>query len=179
MEWFMDAVYECNPRLKGQNKLNMLALDALTRIDISHNALITIPVELFNLCSLRCLNLAQNKLQHLPKPESYQPSDSPRRLNSVSKTYNCPVLEEIYLQDNRLESIPPALFNLPSLIIIDASNNKLQELPHEMWRSPKLKELNVAFNLLKDLPYALNVRKLYIILILNPFNNAIVPGSNC
>lgn len=67
--------------------------------------------------------------------------------------YDCPLLEELYLQDNRLEEIPAAVFELPSLITLDVSNNKLQKLPYDMWNSTKLRDLNVAFNLLKDLPY--------------------------
>lgn len=67
--------------------------------------------------------------------------------------YDCPLLEELYLQDNRLEEVPAAIFNLDALITLDVSNNKLQKLPYGMWNAPKLRDLNVAFNLLKDLPY--------------------------
>jgi hypothetical protein len=41
--------------------------------------------------------------------------------------FNCPCLEEVQLQDNRLEYIPPALFSsLKVLASLDLSNNKLQ-----------------------------------------------------
>lgn len=66
--------------------------------------------------------------------------------------YSCPVLEELYLQDNRLDRIPDALFRLPSLVTLVLSNNKLQQLPYNMWQAPKLRELNAGFNLLKELP---------------------------
>jgi Leucine-rich repeat (LRR) protein len=138
-----------------------LALGALTRIDISHNHLKSLPAEVFSLCSLRYLNVAQNQLEKLPLPEelSEMPSPTSRRQSKLlaQKEYSCPVLEELYLQDNRLDNIPSSIFRLPALTILDASNNKLQELPFEMWKSPKLKELNVAFNLMKDLPVLPNV----------------------
>lgn len=62
------------------------------------------------------------------------------------------MLDELFIQDNRLAAIPAEIFQLPSLTILDVSNNKLQEVPFDMWKAPKLRELNIAFNLLKDLP---------------------------
>lgn len=84
--------------------------------------------------------MAQNKIEALTAESK----------NSKDKL--CPVLEEIYLQDNRLEQLPEFLMNMPSLEIMDVSNNKLQCLPDNLWRAPKLKELNASFNLLRDLP---------------------------
>ena len=48
-----------------------------------------------------------------------------RRETEVS-LYNCPWLEEVQLQDNRLTSLPAAIFTLESLSSLDVSNNKLQ-----------------------------------------------------
>lgn len=62
------------------------------------------------------------------------------------------MLDELFLQDNQLTTLPAAIFQLPALTILDISNNKLQQLPFDMWRAPKLRELNVAFNLLRELP---------------------------
>lgn len=99
------------------------------------------------MCSLLYLNAAQNKIEHLPSPSEC--------------TYNSPVLEEIYLQDNSLEEIFPEIFRMPSLVTLDISNNKLQKIPFDMWKAPKLRELNIAFNLLKDLPTSEDVSKSY------------------
>lgn len=140
MSWMVNGVLQLNPKLQGHPKINEVALTAITRIDFSHNNLTSLPLEIFSLVSLKYLNVAQNKLTSLP-----QPSDT-------DNTYCCPVLEEIFLQDNRLATIPAEIFHLPSLTILDISNNKLQELYFDMWKAPKLRELNVAFNLLKDLP---------------------------
>uniref|UniRef100_A0A1S4G9X9 non-specific serine/threonine protein kinase n=1 Tax=Anopheles gambiae TaxID=7165 RepID=A0A1S4G9X9_ANOGA len=152
MAWVSEAVLQCNRKLRAHPKCHQLALAALTRIDISHNTLTTLPAELFALGSLRYLNAAQNKIERLPLPDEDAGGQGKRRGSAKPADYQCPVLEELYLQDNRLECVPAVLFRLPNLAILDVSNNKLQELPFEMWKAPKLKELNVAFNFLKDLP---------------------------
>uniref|UniRef100_A0A182SPL2 non-specific serine/threonine protein kinase n=1 Tax=Anopheles maculatus TaxID=74869 RepID=A0A182SPL2_9DIPT len=159
MAWLSEAVLQCNRKLRAHPKCQQLALAALTRIDISHNTLTTLPAEIFTLGSLRYLNAAQNKIERLPLPEEDIErlagggrTDGKRRGSGKPIEYQCPVLEELYLQDNRLECVPAVLFRMPNLAILDVSNNKLQELPFEMWKAPKLKELNVAFNFLKDLP---------------------------
>lgn len=151
INWLVEAALQCNAKLKGHPKLAQVSLTAITRIDISNNALVEIPQEIFTLLSLRYLNLSQNKLEKIPIEDVSSPSKSPKK-QATRYEYNVPVLEELYLQDNRLTLIPPSLFKLPSLQILDVANNKLQELPFEIWKSPKLRELNVAFNLLKDLP---------------------------
>ncbi|ETN67521.1 Leucine-rich repeat kinase [Anopheles darlingi] len=185
MGWLSEAVLRCNRKLVAHPRAHQLALAALTRIDISHNTLTTLPEELFRLGSLRQLNAAQNKIERIPvllgdgeevegdgrdqQPDQQQQQQQVggaggsvswlRRRSSSSgagvgatTAPLCPVLEELYLQDNRLEDVPALLFRLPNLTILDVSNNKLQQLPFQMWKAPKLKELNVAFNFLKDLP---------------------------
>ncbi|KAH0560147.1 leucine-rich repeat serine/threonine-protein kinase 1 [Cotesia glomerata] len=137
-QWLIDAVLHVNKKLNVKN--NDLVLYAITRIDISHNSITTVPSLIFYLQSLKYLNMAQNKIDNLVA----EPSNPRDKL--------CPVLEEIYLQDNRLETLPNFLMNLPALEIMDVSNNKLQCLPDNLWQAPKLKELNASFNLLRDLP---------------------------
>ncbi|XP_054737581.1 leucine-rich repeat serine/threonine-protein kinase 1 isoform X1 [Anastrepha obliqua] len=144
VNWLVNGVLQLNPKLQGHPMVNEVALTAITRIDFSHNNLKTLPIEIFKLVSLRYLNIAQNKIASLPLPTKIP--------NSSKYAYRCPMLEELFMQDNRLITIPTEIFHLPSLTILDISNNKLQEMPFDMWKSPKLRELNIAFNLLKDLP---------------------------
>ena len=66
--------------------------------------------------------------------------------------YSCPWLEEVQVQDNRLDSLPASLLRLPVLSILDASNNKLQTVPFAMWTCTSLRELNLSLNMLSDLP---------------------------
>lgn len=157
-----------------------MALGAITRIDISHNALVQLPSELFTLCSLRTLNVAQNRLERLPHGHSTTTasaaassgSSASNSGNRSASRYDCPMLEELYLQDNRLEEVPPGIFALPALVTLDVSNNKLQSLPYAIWMAAKLRDLNVAFNLLKDLPYCASVSRNAVF---RAFNGGLIP----
>ncbi|KAG4071917.1 hypothetical protein HA402_006078 [Bradysia odoriphaga] len=136
-QWLTAAAKHCNPNLMVTASMKSNVLGAITRIDLSHNSLTTIPSEIFYLCSLRYLNLSQNKLETLPQE---------------SATFDCPFLEEIYLQNNKLDEIPARYFLFPELKTLDVSNNKIQKLPKEMWKALNLRDLNVAFNLLRSFP---------------------------
>lgn len=153
--WLLNTVQHCNPKLRINPQLKHVALGAITRIDLSFNALTHLPHELFTqLCSLRTLNVARNRLQKLPHGNS---SCSSNASGPQALRYDCPQLEELYLQDNQLEEVTAAVFALPALVTLDVSNNKLQALPYAMWTAIKLRDLNVAFNLIKDLPYCKSV----------------------
>ncbi|KAK6640321.1 hypothetical protein RUM44_012007 [Polyplax serrata] len=147
MNWLVEAALHVNPKLKLNPKNLNVALFAITRLDLSNNALTFLPISVFQLPSLRYLNLSQNKLEKLPSDE-----DPVKREQGKKTGYNLPVIEELCCQNNRLESIPDQIFNLPSLTVLDLSNNKLQKLPANMWVAPQLKELNVSLNLLQNLP---------------------------
>nr|XP_018906420.1 PREDICTED: leucine-rich repeat serine/threonine-protein kinase 1 isoform X2 [Bemisia tabaci] len=158
-QWLVDAALRVNPKLRLNPKSKEVVLYAITRLDISNNTLNWIPPVIFQLQSLRYLNLAQNKIERLPLISDfervYTQERSSKKLSRPRHPvigYSVPLLEELFLQDNRLELIPDEIFKLPSLVTLDVSNNKLHTLPYQVWRAPKLKELNVAFNLLKDLP---------------------------
>ncbi|CAH0558750.1 unnamed protein product [Brassicogethes aeneus] len=160
-QWLTDAALNLNPKLKQNPRSYDIALYAITRLDISNNNLTSVPLTVFQLYSLKYLNMAQNKINKLPLPvASPTKKNLRRRSKSVEDpNYACPVLEELYIQDNRLDQIPEAIFRLPALVTLVVSNNKLQELPYNMWLAPKLKELNASFNLLKDLPSELVLKE--------------------
>ncbi|CAG9859264.1 unnamed protein product [Phyllotreta striolata] len=153
-QWLIDASLHLNPKLKQNPRNYDISLYAITRLDLSNNNLTSVPLAIFQLYSLRFLSLAQNKIEKLPVPVVSPVKKTSRKKHASpdEQSYCCPVLEELYLQDNRLDQIPDAIFKLPSLVTLTVSNNKLQKLPFEVWLAPKLKELNAAFNLIKELP---------------------------
>ncbi|XP_030762504.1 leucine-rich repeat serine/threonine-protein kinase 1 isoform X2 [Sitophilus oryzae] len=155
-QWLIDAALSLNQKLKQNPKSYDIALFSITRLDISNNNISALPLAVFSLQSLKYLNVSQNKIEKLPLPEASPSKKNSKKKSNVQKelNYSCVVLEELYLQDNRIDQIPEAIFRLPNLITLVVSNNKLQLLPFEMWLAPKLKELNASFNLLKDLPRA-------------------------
>lgn len=150
-QWLVGAALHVNPKLKINPKTQDIVLYAITRLDLSNNWLAWVPPVIFQLQSLKVLNIAQNKIERLPTVDDFDDSTK-YKTKHQAKGYSAPFLEELYLQDNRLDVLPVEIFSLPSLTILDVSNNKLSSLPYQMWKSPKLKELNAAFNLLKELP---------------------------
>lgn len=153
-QWIIDAALHLNPKLKQNPRSHDMVLYSITRMDVSNNSLTSIPLAMFQLHSLKYLNLAQNRIDKIPIPVP-SPTKKGFRRKSVTPDetdYSCPMLEELYLQDNRIDQIPDAIFKLPSLITLSVANNKLQQLPYNMWLAPKLKELNASNNLLKELP---------------------------
>lgn len=83
-----------NPRSKE------IVLFAITRLDISNNSLTQVPAVIFQLQSLRYLNLAQNKIEKLPDPKYCQvTSPTCQKMSKLYKSiYTASVLEELYLQ---------------------------------------------------------------------------------
>ncbi|CAL4058692.1 unnamed protein product, partial [Meganyctiphanes norvegica] len=155
-QWLVDVSVNLNPKLKLNPRNQVIALYAITRLDISNNALSELADMIFQLPSLKTLNAAQNKIEKLPSSIGQFIDGTvtlPRR-GSKKEMFLGPVsvLEEVHLQDNRLDSLPDGLFTLPALQLLDVSNNKLSGLPYKMWLAPKLREINASFNLLHDLP---------------------------
>ncbi|CAL8114388.1 unnamed protein product [Orchesella dallaii] len=135
--WLVSAALKINPRLRLCPRNQSLALHAITRIDLSSNSLEKLPPVVWTFCSLKYLNLSQNRIERLEFPET---------IGSVW-------LEELLLQENRFESVPEELFTyFPSLTILNIANNKLQSIPPTMWTAMKLQELNLSLNLLTELP---------------------------
>lgn len=97
----IDAALHINPRLKMNPRSKEIVLFAITRLDISNNSLTRVPAIIFQLQSLKYLNLAQNKIENLPDPkDSYQvTSPTSKKMSKLYKSiYTANVLEELYLQ---------------------------------------------------------------------------------
>lgn len=178
-QWLIDAALSHNKKL-SLNHQNV-SIAAITRLDLSGNNLKSINPMIFQLPSLRELNLSQNKLEILPvefnllnineevqenqndnanakslamkRSKSLTSTLSANTLPTTSTyTWDLPCLELLDLHDNRLTSLPLCLFQLPKLSDLDVSSNQIRQLPWTLWTAPLLREFNASGNLLHDLP---------------------------
>ena len=153
-QWLVEAALRINPKLKLNPRNSSISLLAITRLDLSNNGLTSLPEVIFQLPSLKSLNVAQNRIERLPEGVCPFGLSDPKKPLRPRMSYHLPVLEELLLPYNQLETLPVAVFLLPNLTFLDVSNNKLESLPYEMWTAPCLVELNASLNLLSELPCA-------------------------
>lgn len=113
----------------------------ITKVDLNRNRLAEVPLDLFQLPSLQCLYLSNNKLQCLPSSDSLS-----------ERLYTAPIAN-LDLDHNQLKTIPERLFRdlAHSLVDLNASWNCLDNLPPGMWICPKLKKLRLSHNQLSQL----------------------------
>ena len=182
MRWMGEASKFNNSRRRSKMQpsvgIEQLSLFAVTRVDVSGNRLSQLPLQLFQLPSLRSLNAGGNVIKWLPGcsisvPRSCSCADSlaskdsanvgcaekkcvhasgrrdtEQRLNAL---WDCPLLEEVDLESNKLAEIPPVLCRLPLLRKLSLARNALERLPRDLWMSESLQELDVSHNSLTQL----------------------------
>ncbi|KAI8822208.1 uncharacterized protein EV422DRAFT_566644 [Fimicolochytrium jonesii] len=88
------------------------------------------------------LNLGGNRLRDLPDFMAPPPNNFPTRLP----------LQELLVNNNFLEDVPPDIGDLDRLVVLDLKSNYLRELPSEIWRCRSLKVLNLSSNRLEVFP---------------------------
>ena len=128
----------------------------ITNLDISKNRLESLPIEIFQLPSLRHFNASHNEISLLPIGKGRSgfgstSSDDVFNENEAAIWY-CPYLEEIDLQNNNLTSLPGCLFLLPGLKILNANKNDIGTLPFDIWNTPNLRTVLLSNNYIKGLP---------------------------
>ena len=115
---------------------------AITEVDLSDNNLSNVPPELFQLPNTHTLSLAQNALKTLPTSNSSKDTVyTSQRLKTLNLDcnqlqtipedmvfgfVNC--LEELSIQMNQLDKLPPGIWIMPNLKKICLSENKLSQL---------------------------------------------------
>ncbi len=110
------------------------AADSLEILDLSGNALTTLPDALADLPRLRVIFASQNPFTELP-----------------AVLGRCPALEVVGFKSCRIERVPAEALpaRLRWLILTD---NRIQALPDELGRRPRLQKLMLAGNRLSALP---------------------------
>ena len=106
----------------------------LTSIDLSHTRTCNLPVEIFKLRHLYCINISNNKL-------------SPLSLLKLPQNCWPTLLRDLNISCNFLEQIPSELFKLPCLEVLKVSHNSLKSLPERWWEMKSISELDISNNI--------------------------------
>lgn len=110
--------------------------DELTMVDLSHNAINSIPDEIYSLSCLLSLRLSYNRLTSLCEP--------------LSQMAN---LKELELSDNKLGGFfnDSTVIRLDSLSYLNLSNCNLFEIPTTLKKLPSLSTLHLSQNHIQDI----------------------------
>ncbi|KAK0396299.1 hypothetical protein QR680_001662 [Steinernema hermaphroditum] len=113
----------------------IFSLTNLVSIDISNNSLTSIPEEICLLKKLRHLSARNNLLEGLPKS-----------LVQLNK------LETVNFSGNSLDRIPPVLLQMPSLRMVYLGANHIETLPYNFEMLKCVEVLYLGGNRLTDIP---------------------------
>ncbi|KAK7411358.1 hypothetical protein VNO78_02791 [Psophocarpus tetragonolobus] len=137
----------------------ILELDRVVRtLDLTHNRIVDIPVEISKLINVQRLVLAENLIERLPvnlgKLQSLKLMNlDGNRITSLPDELGQLVrLERLSISGNLLTSLPATIGSLRNLVLLNVSNNKLQSLPESVGSCFSLEELQANDNLIEDLP---------------------------
>lgn len=177
-QWLIDSALVYNVKLKLSHIQDSgswnTALAAITRIDLSENGLISVPLILFtDLPSLKILNLSKNKLQTLPEIKTHSKEkaiDDESVSNifrnndeSISPSQSSPKTSKTFLSRMRKsQSVTSALSTTSSNSMKQHNKyankyNKTRSIDGSecLWNMPCLEELYLQDNQLECLPSSL------------------------
>jgi len=110
--------------------VNLIArLTSLTKLDLSHNSLSQLPVDMANLKGLRELYVHHNVIVKLP-----------------SSLFTLGDLKVLNASNNAITSLAAEVGELANLETLDLSNNNIRRLPPEIRKCEKLTVLNLSGN---------------------------------
>jgi predicted Ser/Thr protein kinase len=131
--------------------------DTLEILDLSGNALSTLPDDLPRLGKLRILFCSDNQFTELPGvlgscPQLTMIGFKANRIDTVAAGALPSALRWLILTDNRIETLPAAIGNCRQLQKLMLAGNLLRALPQEMANCTQLELLRIAANRLTELP---------------------------
>jgi hypothetical protein len=154
--------------------------DTLEVLDLSGNALTSLPDDLPRLRNLRILFASDNPFTELPEVlgECSQLSMvgfKANRIRTVPGNALAPQLRWLILTDNEIEALPPEIGGCTQLQKLMLAGNRLRTLPDQLAACSRLELLRLAANRLDGLPgWLLRLPRLaWLAYAGNPFSEAL------
>jgi len=150
-------------QLKLSENLNTFPLEILTLadsleiLDLSNNALSSLPDELAQMTKLKIIFASQNKFEHLPEvlgklPNLEMVGFKSNQIKQVAE-HSLPVqLRWLILTDNLLETLPNSLGERPRLQKLALAGNQLTHLPQTLAQAHNLELVRISANKLTQCP---------------------------
>lgn len=131
--------------------------DTLEILDLSGNALSTLPADLPRLSKLRIIFASDNQFTELPEvlgqcPQLSMIGFKANRIREVSGRSLPAQLRWLILTDNEIEALPAEIGNCTQLQKLMLAGNRLQTLPETLAACSRLELLRLAANQLSGLP---------------------------
>ncbi|KAF9132411.1 cysteinyl-tRNA synthetase [Mortierella sp. 14UC] len=132
----------------------------IVRLNISYNQRMDLPLDFVQNCSvMRELRMAYNDLDRVPGNVRsilfLQVLDlRGNRIKDLSKARleDARELVTLFLQSNRLETIPDSFESFEHLRILNLSSNNMSKIPLVLLRILSLEELDLSFNEIEEIP---------------------------
>ncbi|PSN14001.1 protein kinase [filamentous cyanobacterium CCT1] len=131
--------------------------DSLEILDLSNNALTTLPDSFAKLHNLRVVFFNNNCFERVPEVLAQCPNLSmigfkANQIATVPAESLPPQTRWLILTDNRLRSLPESIGHLPHLQKLMLAGNRLQALPETLAACQNLELIRIAANQLDHLP---------------------------
>jgi hypothetical protein len=154
--------------------------DTLEILDLSGNALTSLPNDLPRLGKLRVIFASDNPFTELPEvlgqcSQLSMIGFKANRIRRVSGTSLPPLLRWLILTDNEIEALPPEIGACTQLQKLMLAGNRLRTLPEALAACSRLELLRLAANQLDELPaWLLRLPRLsWLAFAGNPFSEAL------
>ncbi|XP_030439994.1 plant intracellular Ras-group-related LRR protein 7 [Syzygium oleosum] len=127
-------------------------------LDLTHNRLVDVPLEINKLINMQRLVLADNSIERLPvslgKLQSLKVMilDANRMSTLPDELGQLVRLEQLSISGNMLTYLPETIGSLRNLLLLNVSNNKLTSLPESIGSCFSLEELRADDNSIEDIP---------------------------